>query len=338
MSGARRGAAPEVSVIIPVVERHGDLEQLFSEYSQEMRRCGKRAEYLFVVDYREREVVPTLRRIQERSSEEITLILLGGTFGESSSLNVGLERARGEIVVTVAAYFQVEPRGLGLAFDELERGADLVVGRRHPRLDSRFNRLQSGLFHWTAGRLTGTRFHDISCSFRVMKLEAARELNFYGGLHRFIPILARHLGLAVRELDLPQRREDAATRYHGLAVYLKRLLDLLTLFFLLKFTRRPLRFFGLLGLLLATVGGGITLYLGIYRILGMGGIAGRPLLLLGVLLMVLGVQTLSLGLIGEIIIFTHARSMRDYHIAEVVQQGEEAPEQGKLPERRAGPG
>jgi Na+/H+ antiporter NhaD/arsenite permease-like protein len=107
-------------------------------------------------------------------------------------------------------------------------------------------------------------------------------------------------------------------RYFGLAVYLKRMLDVLTIFFLIKFTRRPLRFFGLLGTAVAALGGLITLYLGVYRLLGLGPIADRPLLLLGVLLMVLGIQTLSLGLIGEIIIFTHARSLRDYQVDKII--------------------
>ncbi len=292
-------SSPEVSVVIPVVERHGDLERLFSEYATEIEALGRTAEYIFVVDYREREVIPTLRALQQTSDRDVTLVLLGGTFGESSALTVGLERARGEIIMTVAAYFQVEPQGVRPAFAALDAGADLVAGRRHPRIDSLFNRAQAALFHAVVGWVTGTEFKDLSGGFRVMRRRVAEELNLYGGLHRFIPILASNQGFRVEELPIPQREEDAPTRYYGVAVYLKRMLDVLTIFFLMKFTRRPLRFFGLLGL---------------------GAIAGRPLLLLGVLLMVLGIQTLSLGLIGEIIIFTHARSIRDYQVAEVIEK------------------
>ncbi len=313
-------SSPEVSVVIPVVERHGDLERLFSEYATEIEALGRTAEYIFVVDYREREVIPTLRALQQTSDRDVTLVLLGGTFGESSALTVGLERARGEIIVTVAAYFQVEPQGVRPAFAALDAGADLVAGRRHPRIDSLFNRAQAALFHAVVGWVTGTEFKDLSGGFRVMRRRVAEELNLYGGLHRFIPILASNQGFRVEELPIPQREEDAPTRYYGVAVYLKRMLDVLTIFFLMKFTRRPLRFFGLLGLGVAGAGGAITLYLGLYRILGLGAIAGRPLLLLGVLLMVLGIQTLSLGLIGEIIIFTHARSIRDYQVAEVIEK------------------
>jgi hypothetical protein len=147
----------------------------------------------------------------------------------------------------------------------------------------------------------------------------ARELRIYGGLHRFLPILAHSQGFRVKELPLRQHQDDTATRYYGVALYLKRLLDILTVYFIAKFTRRPLRFFGVLGLLLVLPGVLLTAYLGIYRLLRMGPIADRPLLLLAVLLIVVGFQSLSLGLIGEVIIFTHARRLGQYRVVEVIK-------------------
>ena len=169
--------------------------------------------------------------------------------------------------------------------------------------------------------MTGTDFGDISCGFRVLRRSVAKTVDIYGGLHRFVPILALRAGFAVRELDLTQRQEDLETRYYGLALYLKRILDVLTVFFLLKFTHRPLRFFGSVGLLLSLLGAAVTGYLGIYRLLQIGPIAGRPLLLLGVLLILLGIQMLSIGLIGEIIIFTHSRQIREFRVAEIFESG-----------------
>jgi glycosyltransferase involved in cell wall biosynthesis len=311
---------PDVSFVIPVVERRGNLRQLFTEYSHQVQQLGRHAEFIFVIDHRQRDVVPELEQLQESVETEVILIILGGKFGESTSLTVGLQQARGEVVVTLASYFQVDPSGLGEALDLLSKGVDLVVGRRYPRTDSLFNRLQTRIFHSIVNWMTGTDFQDISCGFRVMKAEVCQEINIYGGLHRFIPILALRAGFRVEELPLAQRAEDRPTRYRSAALYLKRLLDILTVFFLLKFTTRPLRFFGLLGMILLLVGGGITGYLGVFRILGMGSIGDRPLLLLGVLLVVLGIQTLSIGLIGEIIIFTHARGMRHYRIAEIIRK------------------
>lgn len=322
MRQGRPRSEPDVSVVIPVVERYGDLEQIYNEFSAELARLGRTAEFLFVVDEQLRDAVPALRRIQARTpqtTQEVLIILLGGPFGASAALTTGLTRARGERVVTLASYFQVEPSGLGPALQALDEGVDLVVGRRYPRIDSRFNRIQSRLFHGIVHRMTGTDFHDVSCGFKVMKKRVARDLNLYGGLHRFIPLLALHRGFAVREINVPQRQEDRPMRYHGTGTYLGRLLDILNIFFLTKFTRTPLRFFGLLGAGLFSLGFLIDFVVAVEKVFFATGLSDRALLLLGVLLMVLGVQTLSLGLVGEIIIFTHARNAREYKVAEIIR-------------------
>lgn len=310
---------PEVSVVIPIVERVGDLRQLHNEFAAELERLGKTYEFIFVVDDSQRACLPALRELQSLAESDIEIVVMGGAFGESAALTLGLERARGERILTLASYFQVDPRGLSAAFEALDAGADLVAGRRHPRIDSFFNRVQSRLFHSFVGRLTGTRFNDISCGFKLMKRRVPQELNLYGGLHRFIPLLALSRGFSVTEVALPQRNEDRSTRYYGTGVYLGRLLDILTVFFLTKFTRTPLRFFGLLGTALFGLGFVLDLIAVIQRAVMDEGIADRPILLLGVLLMVLGVQTLSLGLVGEIIIFTHARNVREYQVAEIIR-------------------
>lgn len=325
MSRKLRGE-PDVSVVVPIVERYGDLRQLYHEFAAELTRLGHSSEFIFVVDASQRSAIPILRELQQTADgDRLSILQLNGSFGESAALTLGFERARGEKIITLAAYFQVEPRGIGPALDALDEGIDLVVGRRFPRIDAFFNRIQSRLFHWFVRRLTSTDFHDISCGFRAMRRRVPRELHLYGGLHRFIPVLAMSRGFSVREIPLAQRSEDRRTRVHGAGAYLGRLLDLLTIFFLVKFTRMPLRFFGLLGLFLFASGFLIDLAVATQKIVWNLEIADRPLLLLGVLLMVLGVQTLSLGLLGEMIIFTHARNMRDYRVAEVIRGGTPRP-------------
>jgi glycosyltransferase involved in cell wall biosynthesis len=312
------GRGPSVSVVIPVVERHDDLGRLFDAYADALRSLGKTFEFIFVVDGGEYDVLPELRRLRERR-DDVKILVLGKNFGESAALTVGLNAASADVIVTAASYFQVDPSRIGAAFRPLEAGeADLVIGRRDPRVDSRFNRLQSSVFHWMVRRMTGTAFHDISCGFRVMKRAVAAELSVYGDLHRFIPILALSRGFRVVEVGLPQREEDLATRYHGAGVYLRRVLDVLTVFFLVKFTRKPLRFFGLIGTGLFGIGVLLAAYLTADKLLFDHAIANRPLLLLAVLLMVLGVQSVSIGLLGEIIIFTHARQIKEYQIAEIL--------------------
>jgi hypothetical protein len=151
-----------------------------------------------------------------------------------------------------------------------------------------------------------------------MSREVAGELNLYGDLHRFIPVIAYKQGFKIAEIPIRQHPMNRAVRIQKPGVYLRRFLDILIVFFLTKFTKKPLRFFGLIGSTLFISGSLITLYLGLYRLFGFGGIAERPMLLLGVLLIVLGVQLLSIGLIGEIVIFTHAREMKDYRVEEIL--------------------
>src|SRR4051794_31280111 len=153
---------PDVSIVVPVVERHGDLRQLYSEFGAELARLGLTAEFLFVVDEHLKSALPALREIQRRAEEEGVIALLGGPFGEAAALTPGLGGARAPRIVTLASSFQVEPAGLGPALAALDAGADLVAGRRSPRIDSAFNRLQSRLFHGLVRRLTRTGFHDLS--------------------------------------------------------------------------------------------------------------------------------------------------------------------------------
>jgi glycosyltransferase involved in cell wall biosynthesis len=312
---ARRAGTPEVSVIVPVVERHGDLGRLHAEFSAELDRLGKRHEFLFVVAESQPGALPALAALQQRHPGTVSVFTVGGRFGEAAALSVGMARARGDVLVTLAAYFQVDPSGLADAFAALAGGADVVAACRHPRRDPAFNRLQSRLFHGLLNRLNGTDFHDTSCGLKMMRRRVARALNVYGDQHRFIPVLARHEGFLVREVRMPQRTEDAHLRAFSPRVYLGRLLDILAIFFLTRFTRMPLRFFGLLGGGLFALGGSIAAVMVLQKYLQATAMADRPLLLLAVLLMVLGVQSFSLGLVSEILIFTHARNLRVYKVA-----------------------
>ena len=219
----------------------------------------------------------------------------------------------------LTSYFQVEPHEIHDLIQKLvEDDQDLVIGWRHPRIDAFFNRVQSRVFHWLVRILTGTSYHDVSCGLRVMTRRVVEEVRLYGDLHRFFPLLAHQRGFKIAEVPVQQSPHDAARRMHRPGVYLRRFLDILTLFFLYKFTKKPLRFFGLVGSGILGAGAIITGYLGLDRLLGVP-LAGRPLLVLGVLLMVFGVQLFSIGLLGEIIIFTHARGVKEYQTRDILE-------------------
>jgi glycosyltransferase involved in cell wall biosynthesis len=308
----------EISVVVPISERHDDLRDLYIQYSKELSIHGESYEFIFVLDGYDSEALETLKGLK-KEYPKIKVLTLNRRFGEATALSVGFEKAKGSVILTLPAYFQVEPAEMHKIIKKFfENEHDMIISWRHPRIDSLFNRLQSWAFHGLVRSLTGMSYHDITCGLRAMRRRVAEEIPLYGDLHRFFPLLAYQRGFKIKEVCVQQSPLDAKPRVYQPGVYLRRLLDILTLFFVFKFTKKPLRFFGLIGSVLFGIGGAITGYLGVYRILDLGPIAGRPLLILGVLLMVLGVQLFSIGLLGEIVIFTHARDVKDYQIKEIL--------------------
>lgn len=312
----------DLSAVIPLVDEDDDPRQVVDELVVELGRLGLSFEILLVVDGPRQRALEASRRVAEKHGPMVRVLQLTRALGEASTLSAGFERAHGEIILTSACYRQAELGQLGRALMPVRRGeADLVTVRRSQRTGSPWARLRSWLFHWLARRLTATPFHDLTGNLRVMKRRVARQIDLYGDLHRFLPVLALELGFEVQEIPLPQHPDDRLHRRPGPSAYPRRILDLLTIFFLCRFTQKPLRFFGSIGLALAGAGGAICSYLAIYKLLELGGISDRPLLLLGMLMVVLGVQSIGIGLLGEIIIFTHSRRFRGYRVRQVLDNG-----------------
>lgn len=311
-------ARVDVSVVVPVTDRCGDLLEVYRTHAVVLERLGQSFEFVFVVDEGFEGAARRLAEVAARG-EPLRVIQLPQRFGEAAALTIGFKLAAAEVVVTLPAYFQAAPGAIEVVLSRLELGEDVVVGRRWPRIDSWVNRLQSRAFHALTRRLTGVALHDLSCGVRAMRRAAALELRPYGDLHRFLPLLAAQRGFRVGEVDVAQHPSDRAPRLRRPGVYLRRLLDVVTLFFLWKFVRKPLRFFGLLGAGLFGAGFLVCAALVVEKFALGSALVDRPLLILGVLLMVLGVQIGSIGLLGEILIFTHARRMRDYSVREVLR-------------------
>ena len=197
-------------------------------------------------------------------------------------------------------------------------GYDLVIGWRYPRQDWKLNRIVSKSFNYVVARLTGLKLHDINSGVFVAKRNVIESLDLYGDLNNFIPILVYKLGYKITEEKIPQKR-GTFRKSKYITEYFQRILDILTIIFLTKYSKKPLHFLGLFGIFFTLVGGAIDLYLFVYRIFGFGPIAGRPLLLLGALLFILGIQMISIGLIGEMIIFTHASEIKEYSIENICE-------------------
>jgi len=307
---------PEVSVIVPVTERPDNATRLHRSYRAALDELGRSYELIYVLDgpfpvYRE-----DLERLRD-SGERFKIVQLGKHFGEAAAIEAGREHSQGVWILTLPAYHQFEPDDLGNMFENVDQW-DMTVGRRYPRTDSRINQYLSTIFHGLVNWMTATDFNDLSCGARLFRRVVADEITLYGDQHRFLPVLARQRGFRVREINVQQSSREQFRRLPDLGIYPRRLLDLLTVFFLVKFTKKPLRFFGLIGAGVSAVGGFWMLVLLVQRLALNESLAQRPALLLAALLIVLGVQIFALGLVGEIVIYAHARQLREYTVEEIV--------------------
>jgi hypothetical protein len=303
-----------ISVIIPVSERHDDLRELHASYENSLARYS--VDFNYIVDGDFPEAVLQLRDLL-RDGKDIKIFQLARYYGEATTLTVGFEKSAADVLLTLPAYFQVEPADLPRLLDALDDN-DMVVCRRFPRFDSGFNRLQTRLFHWGLGHFTGKPFHDLGCSVRAIRREVINNMQIYGDQHRFLPVLAIRRGYRVGEIDLPQSKRDPYRRVYAPGLYARRSLDLLTILFLTKFTQKPLRFFGLIGSGMGLAGGAAITVMVIQRLFFETALDNRPALLLAALLVVLGVQLFALGLVGELIIYIHARELKEYTVKEIV--------------------
>ena len=309
-------SVPQLTVIIPVTERFDDIDSVYQQYKRVIVATQTPFEFIYVLDGEYPSVAQALQQLIEQG-ERIKIVKLAKWFGEATALTVGFQLSKGNIILTLPAYLQIEPDDI----PELISSSvdyDVVVARRWPRKDSIINRIQSRLFHAPIRLLTDYDFQDLGCSVRVIKRRVVDELHIYGDQHRFLPLLAHQKGFKVKELNARQAPQDIKKRLYPVGVYIRRLLDILSIFFLLKFTKKPLRFFGLFGSAIFGLGGLTLIYLAFERLVLGVPLADRPMLLLASLLLVLGIQIFAIGLVGEIIIFTHAKDLKEYTIDEII--------------------
>jgi dolichol-phosphate mannosyltransferase len=239
----------------------------------------------------------------------VRVVRLRRNAGKAAALDAGFREVEGDVVVTIDGDLQDDPAEIPRLLAKLDEGYDLVTGWKTHRSDRLTRRLLSRVFNGVTGRISGLRLHDMNCGLKAFRVEVARELDLYGELHRFIPVLAHDLGFRVTELAVNHRpREHGRSRY-GMERYARGFLDLLTVTFMGRYRHRPLHLFGGLGLVLGTIGTAILVYLTIVKLTGEP-IGRRPLLLLGVLLVVVGIQFLSLGLLSELVTSQHRERMR----------------------------
>ena len=306
----------KISVIISVVTRHDDLLQLCEAYRKELDDLAEPYEVLFVLDGPNEEVLGQLQRLQ-REWANLEIIQLARNFGESTALMAGMEVSTGDLILTLPAYFQIDPAEFRKLL-EGKRGNHMVICNRWPRQGSAFENFRRHFFHRIIERVTGQKFSDLGCAVRLFDREVLEEISLYGEQHRLLPVIAERNGFRVVELKVSQSDLDEFRGTYSVREYLGRALDVFSVFFLVRFTKKPLRFFGAIGSLTFLAGAVAVIFIVFERLFFGQPLADRPALLLGSLMVVLGLQIFGLGLLGELIIFTHANTIKEYRIERIV--------------------
>ncbi len=296
----------ELSIVIPVYNEEGNIETLHRELTEALEAIG-----------REYEVIAINDGSQDRSYERLNAVQAGDrrwhiihfrrNFGQTAAMAAGFDAARGEIVVTMDADLQNDPRDIQGLLDKFDDGYDIVSGWRQERKEPfLLRRLPSAIANSLISRSTGIKLHDYGCTLKAYHFDVAKGVQLYGELHRFIPALARQMGVRVAEAPVKDRARRWGSSKYGISRTFKVVLDLIVVVFILSYFNRPLYVFGAAGFLVGGLGALLGAYLTVFKLLTENKIGDRPLLQLAALLMVLGVQFVSTGIVADMI-------MRTYH-------------------------
>ncbi len=296
---------PYLSVVIPIYNEEESIPILYNRLTEELSALDRSYE-IIAVDDGSRDHSFVLLRDLAQSDPRLRVVRFRRNFGQTAAFAAGFKRARGQVILTIDADLQNDPADIGRLLDKLDEGFDVVSGWRERRQDPFWNRrlpsqIANRLISWS----TGVSLHDYGCSLKVYRTEVVQNIQLYGELHRFIPAIASWQGVAVAELPVRHHARRFGQTKYGIGRTIRVVLDLLTVRFLLSYGTRPMHIFGLFGMgsiLLGTITG---LYLTILKFIYAESLADRPLLLLAVLLIILGVQFISIGLIGELVVRTY---------------------------------
>jgi dolichol-phosphate mannosyltransferase len=292
-----------ISVVVPVHDEEQSVALLYEELESALEQTSEPWEAIFVDDGSEDGTFSALTRLHARTGNT-RVVRLRRNFGKSAALAAGFAQAQGEIVVTIDGDLQDDPAEIPRLLAKLDEGFDLVSGWKTRRRDPLRRRVLSRIFNAVTGRVSGLRLHDMNCGFKAYRVEVVRGMPLYGELHRFIPVLAHYRGFRVAEIPVNHRPRPHGRSRYGVERYVRGFLDLLTVTFMGRYRHRPLHLFGGLGLILGFLGTAILVYLTVLKATGEA-IGQRPLLTLGVLLVVVGLQFFSLGLISEMVTSHH---------------------------------
>jgi len=310
---------PDISFVIPARDEEKSLEKLYEEILSSIKGVSNSFEIIFIDDGSIDDTFKVLKKLHRRDTR-IKITRLRGNFGKSAALQIGFSQAIGEIIFTLDADLQDNPKDIPNFLNEIKSGYDLVSGWKRQRNDPQLKKvIPSRIINFLTRILTGIPIHDTNCGFKAYKRIVTENLNLYGELYRFIPVIAYRQNFKVGEVVVHHRKRLYGKTKFGWERGIKGILDLLTIVFLTGFIRRPSHFFGSFGLLCFFGGFVIGLYITYLRFTTGSIQARHPLLFLGMLLMIIGVQLISTGLLAEMVVFSRGKLDYSSAIKEVVK-------------------
>jgi glycosyltransferase involved in cell wall biosynthesis len=305
--------APDVSIVVPLYNEHESLPELATRIREVLTGMGVRWEVWFIDDGSTDGSLDVLHRLHA-DDDRFKLISFRRNYGKSAALAVGFDRAAGRYVITMDADLQDDPSEIPHLVAKIDEGFDMVSGWKKKRYDPISKTLPSKFFNYVTGRMSGLHIHDFNCGLKGYRRDVVKSVHVYGEMHRYIPVLAKMAGFSVTELVVQHHARKYGVTKFGISRFFKGFLDLLTVMFTSRYTQRPLHVFGTAGSLLLIAGILINGWLSIEWMLGHP-VSNRPLLLLGILLMLVGIQLISTGLLAEMITKSEQHRL-DYSIKE----------------------
>jgi len=298
-----------LSIVIPIYNEDENIQILYEKLKEALDPIKKEYEIVFVDDGSTDRTLPILEEIQAKD-KRIVVLSLRRNFGQTAAFAAGFDFARGDVIVTMDGDLQNDPADIPKLL-ELIKDNDLVSGWRKKRKDPFFTRrLPSIIANWLISNVTGVKLHDYGCSLKAYRRDVIKNLKLYGEMHRFIPAVASWYGVRVAEVEVFHYPRLRGRSKYGISRTVKVVLDLITVKFLQSFSTKPIQFFGPVGMLSGFLGFLILLYLSIDKLFKGHDIGGRPLLLLGALLIIVGIQLIGMGLLGEMLVRVYHESQK----------------------------
>jgi len=291
----------DISLVIPVLNEEQSLKELHSQIREAIAGTGKRYEIIFIDDGSTDGSYRVLRDLKKMDHRHIKIVRFRRNYGKSAALSVGFEKATGSIVVTMDSDLQDDPSEIPAMIRKMNEGFDLVSGWKKVRRDPLSKRIPSRFFNFVTGLLTGIRIHDFNCGLKVYKREVVKTVKLYGELHRYVPVLAHWEGFIIGETVVRHRARKFGKTKFGITRFWRGFLDLLTVLFTTRYFRKPLHLFGFWGLFSTIAGLTVVGYLTVLWFLGLTSLTNRPLFLGGIMMIIVGIQFISIGLLGEMI-------------------------------------